>query len=147
MLIVDTRKNVPLDISRLDWNPDNIRKADEETVIIPLYDTAMTETAVSFAYEIGAQYAWQWPDLKTVTTGLMVDCSRSYLRFSLVVGTKPNTQVDEVCEDAWSGTEKERQKAIKVNAGKMAYDNFPVMLSVEEEHGLRKKLFEVLNIY
>lgn len=147
MLIVDTRKNIPLDVSRLNWNPDNIRKADEEAVVIPLNDTALAETATAFAYEIGAQYAWQWPDLSTMSTALMVDCSRSYMRFSLVVGVKPNTKKDDDCTDEWARFEEERQKAIEENAGKMVYDNFPVMLSVNEENCLRKNLFEVLSTY
>lgn len=147
MLIVDIKKNIPLDISKLDWNKDNIRKVREEVATIPMNAPAFKEVAEFFAYEIAAQHAWTWPDLTKITTELMVDCTFSYIRYALVVGTKPSEQRDTEDSKAWAEFEAERRQAIAENAGKTVYCIFPVMLNTSEEIEMRNKLYQVLGIY
>ena len=58
MLIVDIKKSVALNVSRLDWNPRHvtIKEAEDEcTIAIPLYDMAVTKAAGQFAYDIASR--------------------------------------------------------------------------------------------
>ena len=147
MLIIDNRKNIPFDSSRLDWNRDNIKQVAEEVIAIPVHDPVLKECADAFAYEIASQYAWAWPDMKKTTVALQVDCSRSYMRYALMVGTKPDERMDDKTEEVWQEFEEERRRAIAEQAGAAVYDTFPVMLSICEENDLRTALYQNLKIY
>lgn len=147
MLIIDNKKSIPLDVTRLDWNTDHVLQMNENVFAIPLHDPALKEIAEFFAYEVAAQYAWVWPDTERITVALQIDISRSYIRYGLLIGTKPNEQKDDECGEDWAEFEAERRKAIEENSGEAVYDVFPVMLSLTEDNAVRSGLYHKLGVY
>lgn len=146
MLIIDNRKTIPLDTSRLDWGAECIKNLDDENIAIPLHDPALNDTVEFFAFEIAARQPWAWPDVTKTSVALQVDTSRSYFRFSLLVGAVPNETFDENCPPEWVEFEAKRKQAVQENAGQAAYDSFPVMLTPTEESNVRSALYE-LGVY
>lgn len=147
MLIVDIKKEFPLHHESMDWNLDSIKVVDDCKAIVTIHDMSLNEVANAFAHEIAHAYPWQWPDLNRTTIALEADLSRSYPRFSLVVGTKPNMTPDKECGEEWTAFEQQRQTAIRENNGATVYDRFPVMLTASEENVIRKQLFDLLDLY
>ena len=147
MLIVNTRKHIPLFPERRDWNPDSIQQTDELTAVIPICDKAIRRIADSFAYEIAKNQPWMWPDLSQTTVALRADLAYSFPRFDLVVGTKPSKEPMEDRGGIWAKFEAERQNAIKENKGVVTYDNFPLMLTKKESQEILGRLYDVLNMY
>ena len=147
MLLIDTRKNIPLNPLCMDWNPDHVQFTGTLTARIPIYDESIHQAAEGFAYEIASHYAWLWPDLDKTTVALQADLSCSFPRYWLVVGTKPSTEPDTETDEEWSKFEMARQEAIRENHGNTVYDAFPVMLTLAEDGALREMLFDRLNMY
>lgn len=147
MLIIDNRKEIPLDVSRLDWNPDRLLyPIGEEKIIIPLNDPALNETAEEFARRIAAQYPWAWPDLERTAVAFEVDMSGIYTRFALWIKTKPSTEGGEDT-DEWTEFDKQRRQAAEADADKTFGDVFPVMLTIEEEQAVQRELCDRFDLY
>lgn len=146
MLIVDTRKSVPLDTSRLDWGKESMRWLDKNVLSIPLHDPALDETVKYFAYEIASVKPWLFPDTDTSTVEFQVDFWYSAPRYYLRVGTKPNKHFDDSGNTEYAEFNAQRKQAIAENAGEPAYDSFQVMLTLTEEDNIRRALYE-LGVY
>lgn len=147
MLIIDNRTEIPLDVSRLDWNPDRVlRQEGDKKIIIPLNDPALDATAKEFACIVSAQHQWAWPDLNRTSVALAVDMSKVCIRFALRVDVKPKIE-DSKVGGAWAEFEKQRQEAAEADADKTFGDSFPVMLTVQEELAVCDELCMRFNIY
>lgn len=153
MFIVDTKKSVPLDSSRLDWNPDHMTAEETDfgqILAVPLHDQTIREEVKPFAYDIAARYPWTWPDYDTMTLSLVVDMTRPHPRFSLRVGVQPAQTAESEAPEEWKTFERERLESIqrhRENGGGEVCDTFPVMLTEGEERGVRCSLFDKLGLY
>lgn len=146
MLIIDTRKSVPLDVSRLDWSEEKTKWLDKNTLSIPLHDPAFDETVKLFAYEIASLQPWLFPDLNTSTVEFKIDFWYSFPRYYLRIGTKPNESFHDDGNAECAEFNARRKQAIKENAGNPAYDDFQVMLTPAEEDNIRCTLHK-LDVY
>lgn len=151
MFLIDLRKDIPLDLSTLDFS--NAHTDDNsQTIKIPLKDPAAHNAALPLAYDIASWQAWYWPDIEKTTVSLEVDFSRSYLRLALLIGVQPPTSglaMADIAEE-WQEFETIRaaavQEHIKRGGGEVS-DTYPVLLADKELDDIRTALYTHFAIF
>lgn len=152
MLIVDMKKSIPLDTSKLNWNPDHMTAQEVNSshiLTVPLLDERVKEELKQLVYNIASSTPWLWPDYGRTTLSLIIDVTRNYPRFSLRVGVHPAPPNEKVLRE-WKEYEEQRKEAIKQyeqNGGNEVFDTFPVMLAEKEEIAVKRSLFRELDLY
>lgn len=151
MLILDTNKSILLDMSMFDFDPAHIAHDTQKHIIqIPLNNCDIVEATNPLAYDVSSRQNWLWPDLTQTTAAFEIDYSRTFLRFSLKIGTQPEESRAESISPEWKEFEAHRREAIQQyvrSGGGQVYDSYPIMLDEEDKKAITEMLYAKFGVF